>query len=120
MIRMARGDDVPDLRRESRAGCLLPRIERERPQREIRRVEMVPEVEDLWKAGARPVLVLPGSVVLLQGQQILDALPDRLGIAVPGGKERHQGPRGLGRGGGPLALGFGLVVTPGQLAAADV
>src|SRR5262245_28255238 len=109
---------VPGPARDSRRA--LTRVQRQGPKGKVRRVKVITQVEDLGKSRRRPVIVLPGAVVELIGEQVLDTAADGLGVAVAGRKERDEGPRRLGRRRGPLALGRGVIVGMRQLAPAAV
>src|SRR5262245_13541135 len=97
MIRAPRGGDdalaVAGSARDSRRA--LARVERQGPKRKVRRIKVITQVEDLGKSCGRPVIVLPGAVVELFGEQVFDAPADGLGVAVTGREERHESPRRL-------------------------
>src|SRR5438552_1039083 len=48
-------------------------VDSQRPEREVRRVQVVLEVEDAREAGAVPERVLPRAIGALSSQEILDA-----------------------------------------------
>src|SRR5690349_16203150 len=114
--RSARGE-LADRRRRGRA---LTLVERQRAQREDRRVEVVAQIEHLRESGRGPVVVLPGAVVLLFREEVADAAADRLRVAVAGGEQRDERPRGLRRRRRALSLGGRVVVGVRQLAPAAV
>src|SRR5262249_62059464 len=93
-----------------RGAAYLPPVQRQGPEREIRRVEMVAQVEDPRKPGAGPVLVLPRPVAPLVSQQVVEAAADRLRVPVSQRKETEQCPCRLGRRARPDSLARGSAV----------
>src|SRR5438874_2600921 len=72
-------------------------VDSQRPEREVRRVQVVLEVEDAREAGAVPERVLPRAIGVLGSQEILDAARHGGAGRAPRREEAEERPGGLAR-----------------------
>src|SRR5512145_3483118 len=103
-------------------GCSLIKavaIDPQRPEWEILGVQVILQHEDAREAGAVPEVVLPGTVVTLGGDEVLDA-PLECRPLPAGGQQRQQRPRRLRRNGLAPSGQLGAVVALAGLAPAAV
>src|SRR5688500_12286656 len=83
-------------------GAGSPLIAPQRHEREIERIEVVFQIEDLREARPRERLLVPGAVGSLRAGQPVDAGANAVAVLLAGGQQSQQRPGRLR--GGRLAL----------------
>src|SRR5262245_32392482 len=90
-------------------------IDPQRPKWKVRGVQVVLQHEDAGEAGAIPVPILPGAILLLRRHEVRDPPLQRGAPGSAGGKQREQRPRRLRRGGLAASGQLGTLVALARL-----
>src|SRR5260370_13874852 len=73
-------------------------VGRQRPEREMRRIAVIFQIEHARKAGRREARVAPQSIGLLRAQQEFGAASHGIRVRLPRGEQAQKRPGGLVRG----------------------
>src|ERR1700681_1566146 len=88
-------------------------VGRQRPDREIRRIAVISQIEHAWKAGRRETRVAPQSILLLRAYQELGAASHGVRMGLARGEQAQKRPGGLVRGARELSSLAGRWVEVG-------
>src|ERR1700738_5186729 len=92
--------------------CHYLRVSREREEREILPVEVIPEVEDAREAGSGKIRFIPRSVFLLGAQQVGNTSCDRIAAGVVHREQSQDRPGSLRGSARTHTSGNGMSLIP--------